>query len=313
MEILTERVTRSERMSWVATLMLLGSVACGRPDTVSGPDVAPTSQEQQLVGGNGLTQNGLTQNGLTQNGLTQNGLATNGLETADFAGWFSQDGALNATVMKYLVQCALPAGETRGYQDASTGTSYLWEGGLGLATGWASGQPMSEAEQQLVSACMAAHVNKYGLHVSLSVLGRTAQQEPIPYTAEELQNFPRREGCFFGNLFTGEGVFAATDGEYLDEAESSPRACALSTRENASVSECSPIVHVNSCEQYCTLDPSGLFYTQCTYNGRTYLPLTTRIRSEDVYTCGDGVCQFTESCGSDTRANSCMNDCGRCP
>jgi hypothetical protein len=215
-------------------------------------------------------------------------------------------------VMKYVVQCAVPAGETRSFADASTATTYTWQGGLGLAPGWASGGTITEAEQQLVSACMAAHVNKFGLHVTLSVLGRNAQQQAIPYTSEELQTFQRREGCFFGNLFTNEGVFAGNDGLYLNDSESSLRACALTTSENAGVSQCSPIVHVQSCDQLCTLDPSGLFYTECRYNGRTYLPLTTRIRTQDVSTCGDGVCQASESCGTGTTANSCLSDCGAC-
>jgi hypothetical protein len=261
---------------------------------------------------NGLTVNGLTVNGLTVNGLTVNGLTVNGLQSANFGAWFSQDVALNSTLMKYMVQCAVVAGESRSYQDPVSGTSYTWQGGLGVAQGWASGQPMTEAEQQLVSACLAAHVNKFGMHVPLSVLGRNAQQQSIPYTSEELQSFPRREACFFGNLFRNEGLFAGVDGAYLNDDESSPRACGLTSSQDALVSQCSPIVHVESCETFCTLDPSGLFYTECTYNGRTYLPLTTRIRTEDVYSCGDGVCQFTESCGTGFQPDSC-SDCGPCP
>jgi hypothetical protein len=211
--------------------------------------------------------------------------------------------------MKYVMKCALPAGEARSYQNPRTGTSYTWDGLLGLAPGWASGQPMTEAEQQVISACLAAHINKYGVHVPISVLGRTSQLATIPYSAEELQSFPRREGCFFGNLFTGEGVFAGADRNTLFDGESSLRACAMSTAQNVSVSECAPMVHVENCENFCTLDPSGLFYTQCTYNGRTYLPLTTRISQDVVYTCGDGVCQSTESCGMST---ACEADCGPC-
>ncbi|MFL5343788.1 MAG: hypothetical protein ACJ8AT_03305 [Hyalangium sp.] len=261
---------------------------------------------------NGLTMNGLTMNGLTMNGLTMNGLTMNGLGTSDFSNWLVQNAEVNSMLMKYVVRCSLPTGSSLSYQEQSSGTSYTWEGEFGLAPDWANGQHISEPEQQLVSACLAAHVNKYGLHVPLSVLGRTAQQEPIPYTSEEVQTFSRREACFFGNLFTGEGIFAGGDGAALTEGESSPRACGFTSSEGVLVSECAPISHVESCDTLCTLDPSGLFYTQCTYNGRTYLPLTTRVRTQDVYTCGDGVCQFTESCGTGTQANSCLSDCGPC-
>ncbi|MBN1207426.1 MAG: hypothetical protein JXB05_21290 [Myxococcaceae bacterium] len=297
----------------MATLVLLmGSVACGPLENAGGPIEAPLSREQALAGDNGLSINGLSINGLSINGLSINGLSINGLASADFSSWFAQDAALNAGVMQYVVKCAVPEGESRSYQDPSTGASYTWQGLLGLAPGWASGQRITEAEEQLVSACLAAHVNKYGMHVPLSVLGRTAQQQSIPYTAEELQSFPRREGCFFGNLFRSEGLFAGTDGAYLNDDESSPRACGLTTPQDAQGAQCSPLGHVGSCEAFCTLDPSGVFYTECTYNGRTYLPLTTRIRSEDVYSCGDGVCQFTESCGTGTQASSCLSDCGAC-
>ena len=67
-----------------------------------------------------------------------------------------------------------------------------------------------------------------------------------------------------------------------------------------------------SCKSFCTLDPSKKFYTQCTYNGVTYLPITTRILPTDVYSCGDGVCQFTESCGTGGTYDNCFVDCGTC-
>jgi hypothetical protein len=314
MEISTSRVNVGCSKSWFAAVgLLLGSVACGPLEAGPTPVDALSTLEQEQVGENGLTTNGLTTNGLTTNGLTTNGLTTNGLTTNGFATWFATDAGVNATMMKYVVRCALPEEASLSYEDPSSGSSYTWQGGLGLAQGWASGQPMTEAEQQLVSACLAAHLNKFGMHVPLSVLGVTAQQQPIAYTTEELQSFPRREACFFGNLFTQEGIFAGVDRDYLNAGESTSRACGLTTRQDALASTCAPLVHVQSCEQFCTLDPSGLFYTQCTYNGRTYLPLTTRIRSEDVFTCGDGVCQVTESCGTGSEPTRCMNDCGTCP
>jgi hypothetical protein len=319
MENLTESVNGGRSMGrLVAFAMLMGTVACGTMEEVSTESgESPSTQAQAMAGENGVTVNGVTVNGVTVNGVTVNGVTVNGLNvsglsTSEFASWFNQNPEQNATLMNYLVRCAVAQGETRGYQNLITGESYSWDGALGLALGWAGGQPINETEQQLISACLAAHINKYGVHVQLSVLGRTAQMQPIAYSAEELQAFPRREGCFFGNLFTGEGIFAGADRGYLFDGESSPRACAMTTAENASVDVCAPMQHVQSCETFCTLDSSGLFYTECNYNGRTYLPLTTRIRSEDVYTCGDGVCQFTESCGTGNVASSCASDCGPC-
>ena len=318
-----ENLTMSVNLGWsirrvAALAVLMGTVACGQiGEGAIEPGESLGTQEQELEAQNGLTLNGLTLNGLTLNGLTLNGLTLNGLTlnglgTASFAEWFSLDPAQNATLMKYIVQCAVAEGESRPYQDPASGTSYLWNGALGLAPRWSSGHEINEQEQQVLSACLAAHVNKFGVHVPLSVLGRTATQQPISYSAEELQTFNRREGCFFGNLFTGEGIYAGADRGSLFDNESSLRACALTTAQDAGSSVCAPMQHVGSCETYCTLDPSGLFYTDCSYNGQTYQPLTTRIRSDEIYTCGDGVCQTTESCGTSNVASNCASDCGSC-
>ena len=313
MENLAKRVSVSKMGGWaMVAVLMVSSVACGPMEASTESMATPSTQAQALDSQNGLTLNGLSVNGLTLNGLTLNGLTLNGLMTSDFAAWFARDVALNNNLMKYVVQCALPTGESRTFQDQESGASYTWQGGLGLALGWARGESITEVEQQLVSACLAAHVNKFGMHVPLSVLGMNAQQEPIAYSRSELETFARRESCFFGNLFTGEGIFVGVDRDYLNESESSPRACGLTTQEGESASACSPMVHVNSCETLCTLDESGLFYTECSYNGQTYRPLTTRIRSDDVYACGDGVCQFTESCGLNDSASSCFSDCGAC-
>jgi hypothetical protein len=314
-----ENLTKSVNFGWnasrvVALAVLMGTVACGTVGdgvTESGESLGTQGQELGAVNGitvNGITVNGITVNGITVNGITVNGITVNGMATSEFSTWFAQNMEQNATLMSYLVKCAVPAGQSRSFRDRVSGKTYTWPGSLGLAPGWANGHAINEAEQQIISACLAAHINKYGIHVPLSILGRTATQEPISYSAEELQTFNRREGCFFGNLFTGEGIFAGADRGSLFDEESSLRACALTSSQDGS-SACAPMVHVERCEDFCTLDSSGLFYTQCTYNGRTYLPLTTRISQDVVYTCGDGVCQYTESCGMST---ACEADCGAC-
>jgi hypothetical protein len=264
----------------------------------------------QLRSVNGLSVNGLSVNGLSVNGLSVNGLSVNGLSTATFRDWFTADPAVRDTVMRYVVRCAVPSGQARTYTSPVTGLTYQWQGQLGLAPGWASGAPATLAEQQVVSACLAAHTNKYGLAVSISVQGQTAQGVPIPTTPEELASHSAREACFFGNLFTAGGIFAATDRPTLNAAESTPRACGLTS--HPGTTECAPMAHVGFCSDFCTLDASGLFYSQCTYNGVAYQPLTTRILPSDIYRCGDGTCQFTEHCGTGTTYDSCAADCGPC-
>ncbi len=306
------RTLESRCGGWGLLVVLLASAAgCGPAGELPEEgDLAST--RQHAVVGNGLNLNGLNLNGLNLNGLSLNGLNLNGLSTPSFHGWFTQDAAQNDGVMKYMVGCALAAGESLSYTDPSSKITYTWPGVLGLAPGWTSGTAATTTELQVVSACMAAHANKFGLHVTISLLGLDGTGQPIPYTSQELADYDVKEACFFGNLFDNlTGTFAANDGFSLSSGESSARVCALP--DASGLSQCSPIMYMGNCSQYCVKDATGTFYTSCDYNGVSYRPITTRIAREDIYTCGDGVCQVTESCGTGTTADSCAADCGTCP
>ncbi|MFL5354023.1 hypothetical protein [Archangium sp.] len=295
-------------------LWLGAGAGCGPTDApTETPELGTTAQELLFLNGlafNGLAFNGLAFNGLAFNGLAFNGLAFNGLSTQAFSDWFQVDPQRADMVMRYTVACAVPSGQVRTY--TRNGTTYTWNGWFGLAPDWANGSPASTAEQQLISACLAAHGNKYGQRVLISVQGRSARGEPIPTPSWELDFFPEREACFFGNFFTGEGLFVGNDRGMLSERESTARACALSTSAEDARGACPPLVYVDSCQSRCRKDPTNTYYVSCTYNGITYRPLTTRLRSEDIYRCGDGTCQFTESCGTNRQYDNCGLDCGRC-
>jgi hypothetical protein len=237
-------------------------------------------------------------------------LSTNGLASAAFTDWFNMNPNVREVLMAYIARCALPQGRSLFFFNPVTRRLYRWRGQLGLAPDWSMGRLPTQREQQLVSACLAAHINKYGVHVAISLQGTDAKGVRLPTTAAELQQFSEREACFFGNVFTGEGVFAANDRALLTARESTSRACGLAS-EGQSAS-CGPLTHVGSCSDFCTLDPTGTYYTQCSYNRTTYAPLTTRIRPSEIFRCGDRVCQFTESCGAGTTAQACASDCGPC-
>ncbi len=307
------------RRTRVFLALLLGSVSmggCGLPAEEASPELARHEGALEVPNGlsvNGLSVNGLSVNGLSVNGLSVNGLSVNGLSTQSFQGWFGQHSTLSDILMQYVVRCAMTPLQSLAYTHPGTGVSYHWQGQLGLAPGWSAGLPPSLTEQQAITACLAAHVNPFGAHVTVSMLGRDSLGLPLPYTQQELNKYSEPEGCFFGNAFAPQGHFlAATARPYLSESESSPRACGLASQPGSEV--CAPIVHVGQCQDFCTLDETGKYYMQCTYGGVTYTrPVTTRIRPADIYTCGDGVCQFTESCGTGTTADSCAADCGACP
>jgi len=291
-------------------LLLTLLVGCGPVEEGTSSPADLDSTGQALGDDNGLAMNGLAMNGLAFNGLAFNGLAFNGLSSSSFSSWFQQNPSLNSLIMNYVVRCAVPAGQSRTYSDGTT--THTWYGSLGLAPDWSNGSPARLEEQRLVTGCLGAHANKYGKTVTISLLGTTAQGQPIPYTSSELADFSQREACFFGNLFNDEGLFVGNDQPLLPPSKSSLRACALSSGNSATSSACPPLVHVGSCATSCQLDATGTYYMQCTRNGISYRPITSRIRTQEIVTCGDGICQPSEVCGKGNRADDCGVDCGTC-
>ncbi|MFP2909452.1 hypothetical protein ACLESD_31300 [Pyxidicoccus sp. 3LFB2] len=307
------RSVRSRRaLATGALLSLLGVLACGGPVLEEPPD-GWRSQNHALAVGGGLSPEGLAANGLAINGLRTHGLTTHGLSTPQFAAWFDQDPALSAEVMKHVVRCALPAGSSLVWTDSRTGTQYAWNGHLGLAQDWGLGNPASLGEQQLISACLGALTNRYGLNLSVSILGRNARGVPIPQAENESLIYSEAEACFFGNLFIGlgQGLFAANNG-IRSPAESSLRGCGLEQAHPPGVSMCPPLVLVGQCRDYCEQHVSGSHYVRCMFNGTSYRPLTTRLRRDNIFSCGDGACQLTESCGTGMTPDNCREDCGIC-
>ncbi|WP_224367475.1 hypothetical protein [Hyalangium versicolor] len=267
-------------------------------------------QEENGLSINGLGTNGLGTNGLGTNGLGTNGLGTNGLGTTQFATWFNQDPGLTAMVMQYIVKCAVPAGSSRTWKNPKTKVQYTWLGELGLTPSWAGGMPATAVEQQVITSCLAAHANKFGVHVPFSIMGLDSSGSPIPIGTRELNDFPEKEACFFGNLFTQEGLFAGNDAVW-SSADSSVRACGLEMSNPSGVDKCLPIHQVGRCSDFCVAESKHNYYLSCTYNGKNYRPMTTRLRHEDIYHCGDGTCQISESCGTGTTPGNCK-DCGPC-
>ncbi|WP_232537343.1 hypothetical protein [Cystobacter fuscus] len=293
---------------------MIGVVACGVEQPPDEMQVL-VSESQTFQEDNGLSLNGLSLNGLSLNGLSLNGLSLNGLNSEDFITWFnSADGgnlAGHETLMKYMVRCAVPEGEVRVFVNPTTGVRYVWEGGMGLAPLWSGGTPATLAEQQVISACLAAHVNNHGVHVPISVLGKDSMGGIVPYSRVELMTFAQREACFFGNVFVPGGtLFAGNHMDALSPEQSTPRPCGLLGLGMMSNPACTQMQRIGQCLDHCRLEPNGYFYSECTYNGVTYRPLTTRIRPSDVNVCGDGVCQVGESKGTGYTADSCGIDCG---
>ena len=296
----------------LVTGLLALAISCGGAAGGAGP--ATGTSEAALNTDNGLTTNGLTTNGLTTNGLTTNGLTTNGLNTLAFTAWFTLNSSSAPMVMRYLVRCGLAKDTSLSYTSGLT--TYVWYGELGLAPSWTSGSSFPVSEQQLLSACLAAHTNKYGVQMTVSLRGYHASGSYIPVSSTESTTYPNDEGCYFGNLFDGTGVFSAfsSSSPMASWDKSSQRACAV----NGGIpGSCAPMLATGkTCQQVCSGDGSDISkyfeYRSCTWNGVSYLPLSVRIRNADIATCGDGICQASERCYSPTTGDGCASDCGVC-
>ena len=91
-----------------------------------------------------------------------------------------------------------------------------------------------------------------------------------------------REACFFGNLFTQEGLFFGVDRHVSNETQYLTRACAgLEGGSGNPATRCAPLTYVGKCSASCIQDPNGPFYLGCSYRGARYLALTTRMQQSD--------------------------------
>ena len=131
-----------------------------------------------IMGTNGISgANGL--NGV--NGLSE----TSGLMTTD----------AGRKTVAYLVRCALASNDTLVKRD-QMGTEYTFNGGLGLCPAWKTGGIATNRTcQNMVSACMMAHINTSGVHVPLWI---DSESTAIGWGVSP--SYPKQEGTFFGNI-----------------------------------------------------------------------------------------------------------------
>ena len=113
---------------------------------------------------------------------------------------------------------------------------------------------MTDSEYELLTACLAAHVNPLGMHVPISIRGPGVRLDP-----GEAELFPVREAAFFA-LHDGSGALAT----YACSADSGPyqgddsRLCSEPGR-------CLSVVGLGSCRGICEPDDEGYF--RCSTGG----------------------------------------------
>ncbi|MCY1018887.1 hypothetical protein [Pyxidicoccus sp. MSG2] len=181
---------------------------------------------------NSLSTSDLALNALTTNRDSLEALTTGPLNSKAFDGddrlrhQLEHPPALH--VMKYLVECALPAGEGVKWTSRA-GVTHYFEGSVGLCKDWQYGAPSREC-LGYVSACLLARNNAYGVEVPLSMRGEDPRDEkrfnPSGATEEWSTMFlPCPSG---GSGLTpecgwlGEGVGSCTPGASVTVAAGAP-------------------------------------------------------------------------------------------
>src|SRR6185503_13753502 len=131
-----------------------------------------------LIGVNGLS---------AANGL----IGVNGLSAAN--GLMTTDGGRKTVA--YLVKCALASNDSLVKQD-QYGVQYTFNGGLNLCPTWkTAGVASNRTCQNMLSACLMAHINTSGVHVPLWL---DSESSAIGWGTNA--SYPKQEGTFFGSM-----------------------------------------------------------------------------------------------------------------
>src|SRR4051812_3812028 len=197
------------------SLLLATAAVCVASCTEAQSDDV-TLQVEELESMNGMAMNGMAMNGMAMNGMAMNGLSSNGMAMNGMAmnGLAAVNGLSSTTglmttyggreIVKYMVKCALPSGQSLVKQD-QYGTSYTFAGSIGVAPEAVNG-PCDLDCQERISACMLAHVNNSGQHISIWMVG---PDSGIGWGSSP--DFPYQEGAFFGNIIVNpwQGYYCA--------------------------------------------------------------------------------------------------------
>ncbi|AUX24456.1 hypothetical protein SOCEGT47_049940 [Sorangium cellulosum] len=185
------------------------TAACIGAEVEEGSEELIQGDESAVLAGNGFLANALTPNALTPNALAPNALTPNALTPAALtpnALAAIQDpgpsGTLSRELVRYIVSCALSRDQVFSFSwTDGTGVVHAetFRGELGIVPWWIYGGISSDGfYQRLVTACLAARTNWYGVSVMVSL---RYSENALGAGPAERSVYPLREGAFWGNLF----------------------------------------------------------------------------------------------------------------
>ena len=194
-------------------------------------------------------------------------------------------------LLQYIARCALVEGDS--LRVVSGGDTWHFPGLLGVVPSWENA-PLDHDGQEILSACLLAHVNAFGVSVPIS-----ARSSMLPEAdAEESASYYYGDGAFYGNLSAASPRKYACEiraNRYFDETTqtyrraASPNAHERICADASTAAECD-FVHTGYCDQACSVverDGDQWRFSNCLgADGRRYQHAFT------VWLAGDGA----ESC-----------------
>lgn len=272
---------------------LSGLVGCTVESPIDDESVGKT--EDAIIVLNAMTLNAITlnaitlnalinpSNAMTANAMTANALTANALSAIQDP---TVQGDLTREFLQYLVGCSFTPTQSFDFTwtDANAvphAEHYIGE--IGLAPQWRTG-PLGKDGEHMVSACLAARVNYYGVHVTISIRSGEKPLRLHPHD-DELDDFSKVEGAFWGNLWAPQPyINACFNSANVNNSRARSRDCAAGhLNSDGTIGECGLIDIVGTCASACKkFSKSRGYYEDCreqpgVNNKRTDLVITTAL------------------------------------
>lgn len=256
--------------------------AGGEVGAIGTDTVRPSVSSDNRLALNRLAMNRLALNRLALNRLALNRLADMRWQLADSPELLGTEAGRE--VLSYVVKCALDPDDVMVAD--SGGQRYEFRGLLGLAPKWTE-RELTENEQELLSGCLLAHVNAFGMPVPISLRSEGA----LEATDEERRDYPVYEGTFFGQIFEGGMTHAFS-------CQGSAPQAALAHSEDREWRVCTDgterceIISVGRCRDVCDTRTQDMGWSDCWANGTRYESTIS------VYLFADDPSNENKRCGS---------------
>jgi hypothetical protein len=211
-----------------------------------------------------VTPNSLDPSALVPTDLGRYPLSIEQMSAATAALLTGPQGVRLRKLLKYAVECALDLDERFEFSWTDEGGithEEIYRGAVGFAPNWPT-LALNVTEQEWVSGCVAARTNRQAKAVPISMRGGASE---LDVDAQEREFFSKREGAFWGNLFSATPYMRACyDAQNVDHSLSMDRECATGYEdEGGAMSQCGMIRVVGSCQQTCQAAVGDGYYSSC--------------------------------------------------